>query len=197
MIDRLHAEIRGFSGAMYVHSLRGNAERGDTAAAFRLGLLHQEGQGTDINFKTAAFYFQKAADKEDSKAMNTLGLYYRFGIGVKKDEKKAEELLKKAVLKKNINACYNLGRFYADRDDFLQAWLLADLSIKKNGSEKRKEKIRTDQTAFNRIGKTTVSVAKGLSGKIQTVLAETGNGSARNGFVRHTAGNAVAAETND
>lgn len=140
MIDRFNEEISGFSGAMYVHSLQGGAERGDTAAAFRLALLHQEGRGVNTNFKTAAHYFQKAADKDNSNALNSLGLYYRFGIGAEKDEKKAEELFKKAVLQKNTNACYNLGRLYADQNDFLQAWLLADLSIKKTDPKKEKKK---------------------------------------------------------
>ena len=108
LIDRFNEEISGFSGAMYVHSLRGEAERGSAPAAFRLGLLHQEGRGTNLNFNSAAHYFQKAADKGNPDAMNSIGVYYRFGIGVKKDEKKAEEILKNAGLKKKVNAAYKL-----------------------------------------------------------------------------------------
>ncbi len=140
LIDRFNEEISGFSGAMYVHSLHGEAERGSATAAFRLGLLHQEGRGTDLNFNSAAHYFQKAADKGSPDAMNSIGVYYRFGIGVKKDEKKAEEILKNAVLKKNVNAAYNLGQLYADREDFLQAWLLADLSLQKTDPKTEKKK---------------------------------------------------------
>lgn len=140
LIDRFNGEISGFSGAMYVHSLRGEAERGGAQAAFRLGLLFQEGRGTDLNFKSATHYFQKAADNGVSEAINSLGVYYRFGIGVKKDEKKAEELLKKAVLKKNSDAYYNLGQLYADQKDFLQAWLLADLGMKQTDPKTEKKK---------------------------------------------------------
>lgn len=140
LIDRFNEEISGFSGAMYVHSLRGEAERGSMPAAFRLGLLYQEGRGTDLNFNSAANYFQKAADKGSPEAMNSLGVYYRFGIGVKKDEQKAEEILKNAVLKKNADAAYNLGRLYADREDFLQARLLADLSLQRTDPKTEKKK---------------------------------------------------------
>lgn len=140
LIDRFSGDVGGLSGAMYVHSLRKEAERGGTAAAFRLGLLHQEGRGTALNFSSAADYFQKAAGNGSPEAMNALGLYYRFGIGVKKDEKKAEELLKNAVLKKNVNACYNLGQLYADREDFLQAWLLAELGLKETDRKTEKKK---------------------------------------------------------
>ena len=140
LIDRFNEEISGLSGAMYVHSLQSEAERGSMPAAFRLGLLYQEGRGTNLNFNSAARYFQKAADKGSPEAINTLGIYYRFGIGVKKDEKTAEELLKNAVLKKNANASYNLGQLYADREDFLQARLLADLSLQKTDPKTEKKK---------------------------------------------------------
>ena len=139
-IDRFDQEISGFSGAMYVHSLQEQAKYGNISAALRLGLLYQEGRGVKQNFNTAAHYFQKAAANENPQAMNTLGLYYRFGIGIKKDEKKAEELFKNAVLKNNTYAFYNLSRLYEDQKDFLQAWLLADLGIKKTDPKKEKKK---------------------------------------------------------
>lgn len=139
MINRFQGEISGLSGSQYINSLLMLAKRNDTSAVFRLGLLYQEGIGLPRNFKTAASYFETAAENGLPEAMNSLGLYYRFGIGVKEDAKKAEEWWRKALLKKNAYALYNLGRMYFENDDFMTAQILADLAVKRINPSKEKK----------------------------------------------------------
>lgn len=139
ILDRFKEKISGFSGAMYVHHLKYQADSNNRNAAFQMGLLYQEGVGVKRNYASAANYFQKAIKNNHSGAMNTLGVYYRFGIGVKKDEKKAEDLLKQAVLSSNLYAFYNLAQLYADKKDFLQAVLLSELGMNRVNREKDKK----------------------------------------------------------
>ena len=164
MIERFSEKINGFSGAMYVHTLRTNAQRDNVLANFQMGQLYQEGTGVKLNFNTAAHYFQKAAEQDHAEALNILGVYYRFGIGVKKDEKKAEELLKKAVLKKNLNAFFNLGQLYADQKDYLQSWILSDLAVKEINP-------KTERKKYDRIKDLLIRAKKHLS-PLQTAYLE-------------------------
>ncbi len=144
MVERFSKEISGFSGAMYVQSLRENAKK-NPESAFQMGLLYQEGIGVKRNFKRAADFFSAASEKGHANASNSLGMYYRFGIGVKKNAKKAEELYKKAILNGNSYAFYNLGQMYADQEDFLQAWILADLGVRRiNPQTEKKKHFRID-----------------------------------------------------
>lgn len=148
LIDRFNEQISGFSGAMYVHNLKSQADSNNPNAAFRMGLLYQEGIGVKRNFAMAAKYFQKAAEQNHTGAINSLGVYHRFGIGVKKDEKKAEELLKKAVLASHFYAFYNLAQMYADKKDFLQSVLLAKLGMDRIDREKAKKNYLRFETLF-------------------------------------------------
>ncbi|MBO4644229.1 MAG: sel1 repeat family protein [Alphaproteobacteria bacterium] len=139
MIVRFKEEISGISGAQYVNALIANAKRNDTAALFQLGLLFQEGIGAEQNFKQAAFYFEAAAKNGHTDAMNSIGLYNRFGIGVEENKEKAEEWWQKALLNKNAYAPYNLGQMYMEDKNFLRAWLLADLAVKRISPGKEKK----------------------------------------------------------
>lgn len=131
MIDRFNGEIGGLSGAMYVNSLKKRADGGDAAAAFKLGLLYQEGRGVPQSLPAAAKYFQTAANGGDAAAMNALGVYRRFGIGVEKDEKQARELLENALLNNNAFALYNAGRLYVDAKEPLRATIAAEAGLKR------------------------------------------------------------------
>lgn len=146
IITRFNEEISGISGAMYVNNLRSAAARGHTPSIFRLGLLHQEGIGLPGNYAAAVSYFEKAAQNGHAEALNTLGLYYRFGIGVKKNPKTAENYYRQAVLKNYPYAFYNLAQMYADQGNFLDAFILSDLGMKRiNRDKEKKTYLRTEE----------------------------------------------------
>lgn len=90
-----------------------SAAKGNIEAMFGLGLIYQNGGGTEIpvNEKEAAGWYTKAADKGHIKAMNNLGELYFTKEGMH-DYKLALEWLTKAANGGFPNAMYNIGVIY-------------------------------------------------------------------------------------
>jgi len=66
------------------------------------------------DFKQAAEWFRKAADKGCARAQNNLGLCYELGLGVDQDKEAAFNLFVEAAQKGHVQAMFNLGHFYLE-----------------------------------------------------------------------------------
>jgi TPR repeat protein len=65
------------------------ADLGEEFAAFNAGNAFKYGDGTEVDFKKALYYFQIAADMNIVMAMHNLGALYYNGQGTDKDMDKA------------------------------------------------------------------------------------------------------------
>lgn len=86
-----------------------SAELGLTEAQFNLGVMFEDGLGTEQNFKKAATWYYRAATSGDERAMNNLGSLYWHGRGVSKDKRKAETLFALAAEENSSLAQVNLS----------------------------------------------------------------------------------------
>ncbi|MGL4398176.1 MAG: tetratricopeptide repeat protein [Hyphomicrobium sp.] len=90
-------------------SLRLAAANGDSSAEFEVGARLAEGKGTNQNFKEAAKWYQRAADKDFVQAQYRLGTLYERGLGVKADVARATDWYQRAAERGNIKAMHNLA----------------------------------------------------------------------------------------
>jgi uncharacterized protein len=65
------------------------AEQGNDKAQYKLGIMHNDGQGVPQDYEEAIKWFRLAAEQENHKAQLSLGLSYKDGIGVTKDSEEA------------------------------------------------------------------------------------------------------------
>jgi TPR repeat protein/uncharacterized RDD family membrane protein YckC len=77
-----------------------------------LGWAYQSGQGVPKDFRKAAEFYQKAADKGNAVGQANLGWLYQNEQGVPKDLGKAAELYQKAANQRNAFARNQLGVLY-------------------------------------------------------------------------------------
>ena len=85
------------------------AELGLAEAQFNLGVMFEDGLGTEQNLKEAAIWYRRAATNGDERAMNNLGNLYWHGKGVDKDKLKAQTLYAEAADNNSSFAQFNLG----------------------------------------------------------------------------------------
>ena len=107
------------------------AEKDDTAEQdHRRGMLFYKGIGVDKDFKKAAMWFRRAADKGHAAAQYNLGIMTYLGQGVEQDYARAAEWFKKAGDQDHAAAQYNLGFLYYEGKgvpkDSLQAYMWID-----------------------------------------------------------------------
>ncbi|KAG0320257.1 hypothetical protein BGZ99_004639 [Dissophora globulifera] len=79
-------------------SFASTAAKGELVLAiYELGICFRHGWGADKNKKTAAYYFEIAANLGDPDAQNDLAWCYYHGVGVKKDMYKAAKYYRLAA----------------------------------------------------------------------------------------------------
>lgn len=86
--------------ATYATSLKiwlPQAEAGDAEAMYYVGQIYEKGLGTTPDFKNAADWYRKAADKGYGAAAANLGSFYEQGLGVEKNEVEALNWYRKAA----------------------------------------------------------------------------------------------------
>ena len=71
--------------AQALHILAPEAQAGDPAAQFHLGLLYARGEGTEKDPSVAARWFEKAAEQGNAHAQYIIGHMYAAGDGVQRD----------------------------------------------------------------------------------------------------------------
>ena len=90
------------------------AERGDTDARMRLGLMFHEGEGVPRDQGQAAHWFRLAASDDLPAGQAALGYLHEKGLGVAQDFGKALTWYRRAAEKKHSWALYRLGLMYRD-----------------------------------------------------------------------------------
>jgi hypothetical protein len=73
------------------------AEKGNSAAQFRIGLMHAIGQGTPQDYSEAVNWYRMAADQGFADAQLSLGSLYERGQGVRWDRSEALKWFRKAA----------------------------------------------------------------------------------------------------
>ena len=97
----------------------GAAEQGLAHAQFNLGIMYDQGQGVDVNYKKAIEWYEKAAKQGHAGAQYNLGAMYDEGKGVDGNYKKAIEWYEKAAKQGHIRLSINLGVMYL----MARAWM--------------------------------------------------------------------------
>ena len=96
----------------YLHRL----SKGDTEALISLGLMYNEGMGTEKDYDTAIFYFERYTETKDVKTPGWgeyyLAYMYLEGNGFKKSEINAVGLFDKSCKLGFKESCYKLGDLY-------------------------------------------------------------------------------------
>jgi len=69
------------------------AEAGNALAAYRVGYMHETGQGVPVDARLAARWYDKAALAGQREAMAALGSLFLHGLGVTQDYNRAYVLL--------------------------------------------------------------------------------------------------------
>ena len=107
----VEAADRGDHAAAAEHWRR--AARMDHAdAAFRLGVLFDEGLGVEQDDRRALRWYRRAAQGGDQRAQFNLGRLYARGQGVTEDEAEAARWYERAARGGNTYAQYALGNLY-------------------------------------------------------------------------------------
>ncbi|KAJ4750823.1 ERAD-associated E3 ubiquitin-protein ligase component HRD3 [Rhynchospora pubera] len=89
------------------------AQRGNAAAMYKLGLLYYYGlRGLRRDHAKARYWFFKAVEKGDTRAMELLGEIYARGAGVERNYTKAFEWLSLAAKQQYYSAYNGLGYLY-------------------------------------------------------------------------------------
>jgi TPR repeat protein len=112
---------------MNIENLRKKAEQGIARAQFRLGFMHDKGNGVKQDHKEAVEWYTKAAEQMHAGARNNLGTMYARGEGVEQDLDKAIDLCTKAAKQgyataqknlTNINNIFSLDKNKEDLKSF-------------------------------------------------------------------------------
>jgi TPR repeat protein len=91
--DFVKADVFGDAGAAYVKGdfaqvvklLRPFAEKGNSEARYKLGVMYDQGQGVAQDFQEASKWYRLSAEQGKAGAQFNLGLMYAQGQGVVQD----------------------------------------------------------------------------------------------------------------
>lgn len=102
------------------------ARDGNGDAQFMLGVMHENGLGTEKDLQAAASWYEKAAAAGVASAQYNLGIFHQLGSGVPQDPKKAFEYHRMAAMQGHSRAQNNLGTMYYTgagvARDAIEAW---------------------------------------------------------------------------
>lgn len=98
--------------ARLIEALRRDAEAGDAAAAYELGMLYVNGIGVPKDPAQAAAWMRRSADKGKVEAQRYLGFCYESGRGVAQAYAAALTWYRKAAAANSHLALAALGRMY-------------------------------------------------------------------------------------
>jgi TPR repeat protein len=92
--------------------LRRAAEAGDPIAQFEIGLRHDLGEGTALDYRQAMAWYEKSAAQGHPPAQHNIGVLYEHGQGVAQDSKQAAAWYEKAAAKGLATSQAALGSLY-------------------------------------------------------------------------------------
>lgn len=119
-------------------ALLAKANAGDTAAQVAVGESYSEGKGVTRDYKQAAEWFQKAAEKNNVDAEMRLAALYRDGSKTfPRDMQKAAEWYRKAADQGDVTAQGTLGTLYSMGQgvpqSYVEAYYWLDLAASVKG----------------------------------------------------------------
>jgi len=97
-----------------IAALQMRAAEGNAEALTALGTAYATGAGVTLNYKEAARYFEKAAQKNHVPAQFALGAMAESGHGQPADPALAMKYYLKAAQRGHAPAQFNIGNFYAN-----------------------------------------------------------------------------------
>ena len=107
--------------------LRDQADAGNAAAQYEIGLRLADGRGVARDLKGAADWFQKAAQAGVAPAAYRMGSLYEKGLGVPRDAVLSMQWYQKAADQGNVRAMHNLAVMSAEgaggKSDYAKAAL--------------------------------------------------------------------------
>lgn len=93
------------------------AELGDAEAQYNLGVMYDEGAGTEQDLARAAEWYRKAADQGFVDAQINLGMMYYHGQGFTRDHAEAAKWFKRAASQGDREAAVYLERIEKERPE--------------------------------------------------------------------------------
>jgi len=102
-----HALPKGYKETLRL--LHTAADKSNTDALFRLGIIYKYGIGVSRDDQAAFGFFQNAAELGDTEAHFNLGMMYEVGRSVTRNYEKALQCYKKAAMQGSAESQYNLG----------------------------------------------------------------------------------------
>lgn len=90
------------------------AAQGEAEAQFQLGLMYEQGLGTDVDGQMAQRYYEQAAEQQSPQALDALGMLHLKGEGVIQNFKESLRLFQQAAEQGYPRAQHNLGIAFAD-----------------------------------------------------------------------------------
>lgn len=90
------------------------AANGEAEAQYRLGLIYEQGLGTDVDFRAASNWYQQAAAQQSLPALAALSQLYLTGQGVIQDFKESLRLNEQAAQQGYAPSQHNLGVAHAN-----------------------------------------------------------------------------------
>jgi len=103
-----------FEGVVGAEKLKAAARAGDPSAFIELGNRHLEGKGAPRDPRTAALWFERAADFGSAPAQFRLGAMHREGRGIERNAKLAIKHFLAAAEGGNARAMYNTAVLLAE-----------------------------------------------------------------------------------
>lgn len=89
--DRISDLLKGDWGKETFLQMRSYAESGHAEAQYYLGMMYDDGKGTERDAALAAEWYRKAAEQGIAAAQSNLGAMYETGDGVQTDRIQAEK----------------------------------------------------------------------------------------------------------
>jgi TPR repeat protein/GTPase Era involved in 16S rRNA processing/ribosomal protein L32 len=120
-----------------------SAEKGNTAAQYRVGMAYLNGQGVEENPFKAFEWFMKAAEKGNAEAENMVGMAYFNGNGIQQNDNKAFEWFMKAAEQKlptamdNVACCYENGYGIEKNEQLAFEWAMKSAKSGNAGGQDR------------------------------------------------------------
>ena len=95
-----------------MNNLEATAEQGDMEAQFHLGCMYCQGEGTEVNYEKALYWWEKAAEQGDVRAQFNVGLIFFRGLGTEVNYEKALYWYEKAAEQGDAKAQFTTADMY-------------------------------------------------------------------------------------
>lgn len=92
-----------------VSILKGLANDGEAQAQNALGVMYENGQGVQTDYREALKWYGLAAAQDNDSALYHIGMMHANGLGVPQSNAEAVKWFRQAALNGNSNAQYQLG----------------------------------------------------------------------------------------